>query len=325
MGKTKYQEQWEKEFSWIEKVKTDCYSAFSKNRLQRFRIDSSGICQVRSHAMCLKNEKPSKQSTIAVGDDGVTLNKPDKYVLTPEDQVIKAEILQALSYVDNSYSFASAENNNNLLRAMFPDLSIAKSYEISSTKLQYIIKFRISPYVKEKLICDVKNSPHTFKFDETTNRQVQKQYDGYLQYCSNESNEIVNSYCGSLFSGYYTGKNLLDHYKTFTEKTNLDSSFLLHLGMDGPNVNLSFEEKLIGNLNWETGKHILKLGSFSLHPVYTTFRKGFLIFPLDFDSLFHDLHFYFKNSSARITKGWKNLQMQQQNLQKIMQIQDGYP
>ena len=88
--------------------------------------------------------------------------------------------------------------------------------------------------------------------------------------------------------------------------------------MDGPNVNLSFEEKLIGNLKGETGKHILKLGSCSLHPVYTTFRKGVLIFPLDFDSLFHDLHFYFKNSSARITKGWKNLQMQQQNLQKIM-------
>ena len=246
------------------------------------------------------------------------MNKPDKYVLTPEDQVIKAEILRALSYVDNSYSFASAENNNNLLRAMFPDLSIAKSYEISSTKLQYTIKFRISPYVKEKLICDVKNSPHTFKFDETTNRQVQKQYDGYLQYCSNESNEIVNSYCGSLFSSHYAGKNLLDHYKTFTEKTNLDSSFLLHLGMDGPNVYLSLKEKLIGNLKGETGKHILKLGSCSLHPVYTTFRKGVLILPLDFDSLFHDLHFYFKNSSARITKGWKNLQMQQQNLQKIM-------
>ena len=305
MGETKYQEQWEKESSWIQKVKTDCYSAFSKKCLQHFGIDSSGICQVRSHAMCHKNKKSSKQSTTAVGDDGVTLNKPDKYVLTPEDQVIKAEILQVLNYVDNNYSFGSAENNNNLLRAMVPDSSIAKSYEMSSTKLQYIIKFRISPYVKEKLICDVKNSPYTFKFDEATNWQVQKQYDGYLQYWSNKSNEIVNSYCGSLFSDHYTSKNL-------------DSSFLLHLGMDGPNVNLSFEEKLIGNLKGETGKHILKLGSCSVHPVHATFRKRVLILPLDFDSLFHDLNFFFKNSSAKITKGWKNLQIQQQNLQKIV-------
>ena len=39
-----------------------------------------------------------------------------------------------------------------------------------------------------------------------------------------------------------TSENLLDHYKTFTEKMNLDSSFLFHLGMDEPNVNLSFQE-----------------------------------------------------------------------------------
>ena len=68
--------------------------------------------------------------------------------------------------------------------------------------------------------------------------------------------------------------------------------------MDEPNVNLSFEEKLIDNLKGETGKHILKLGR-SLHPVHTTFRKGVLVLPLNFDSLFHDLHFFFKYSSAR--------------------------
>ena len=170
MGKTKYQEQWEKDFLGFKKVKTDCYSAFCKKCLRHFRIDSSGIYRVRSHAKCHKNEKPSNQGTIAVGYDGVTLNKPDKYLLTPEDQVIQAEILQALNYVDNNYSFASAEA---FLRDMFPYSSIAKSYEMSSTKLQYIIKFGVSPYVK-KIIYDVKSTPYTFKFDEATNRQGQK-------------------------------------------------------------------------------------------------------------------------------------------------------
>ena len=199
-----------------------------------------------------------------------------------------------MNYVDNNNSFASAENDNNLLRVMFPDSSIAKSYEMPSTELQYLMKFGISPYVIEKLIYDVKNTPYTFKFDETTNRQVHKQYDGYLQYWSNESNEIFNSYCGSLFIGYCTSENLLDHYKTFTGKVNLESSFLLHLGMDGPNVNLSFEEKLIDNLNGEIGKNILNLGSCSHQPVHIAFRKGILVLPLDFDSLFHDLRFFFK-------------------------------
>ena len=155
---TKYQEQWEKDFSWIQKVKTDCYCAFCIKCLQHFRIDSSGISEVCSYAKCRKNEKPSNQSTIAVGDDGVTLNKPDKYVLTPENQVIKADILQALNSVDNNYSFASGENDNNLLSTIFLDSSIAKSYEMSSTKLQCLL-----------VIYNVKNTPYTFKFDETTN------------------------------------------------------------------------------------------------------------------------------------------------------------
>ena len=78
-------------------------------------------------------------SIIVVGNDGATLNKLDKYVLILENQISKAEILQSLNY-----SFASATNDNNLLRAMFPDSSIAKSYEMPSTKLQYIIKLGIS-------------------------------------------------------------------------------------------------------------------------------------------------------------------------------------
>lgn len=68
---------------------------------------------------------------------------------------IKAEILPGLNYFNNNYSFTSAENDNNLSTEMFSYSSIAKSYEMSFTKLQYIIKFGISPYVKEKLMYDV--------------------------------------------------------------------------------------------------------------------------------------------------------------------------
>ena len=104
---------------------------------------------------------------------------------------------------------------------MFPDSSITKSYQMPSTKLIYDVKN--TPTLREKCPyselflsaysgrmggnADQNNSEYghflrsayTFKFNETTNRQVQKQYDGYLQYWSNESNEIVNSHCGSLF------------------------------------------------------------------------------------------------------------------------------
>ena len=64
------------------------------------------------------------------------------------------------------------------------------------------------------------------------------------------NNEIINAYCGSLFIGHCTSEQLVDHYNEFS--SSLDSNFM-HIGMDGPNVNLSFEEKLGTKLEQEQG------------------------------------------------------------------------
>ena len=91
--------------------------------------------------------------------------------------------------------------------------------------------------------------------------------------------------------------------------------------MDGPNVNLSFEDKLTQKLS-EVDTSFLKLGSCSLHPVHTAFHKGIKqLFQgqipsatsnsedsgevpkkkgtFDLDDFFTDIHFFFKVSSAR--------------------------
>ena len=40
-----------------------------------------------------------------------------------------------------------------------------------------------------------------------------------------------------------TSDNLLNHFNSFMKDLNLDYNHLIQVGMDGPNVNLSFEEK----------------------------------------------------------------------------------
>ena len=71
--------------------------------------------------------------------------------------------------------------------------------------------------------------------------QVKKQYDGYVQYWSNEQN-LVSVYCGSLFVGHCFSKDLLAHFLKFGEEMQWEPDLLLQLGMDGPNVNLKFEK-----------------------------------------------------------------------------------
>ena len=120
-------------------------------------------------------------------------------------------------------------------------LLLLKTYHQSRTKVNYVIKHGISPYVKELNINDFKGSPFVFKFDETTTVQVKKQYDGYVQYWSKEQNLVVSRYCGSLFVGHCFSNNLIEHFSKFGEEMQWEPDMLLQVGMDGPNVNLKFE------------------------------------------------------------------------------------
>ena len=53
-----------------------------------------------------------------------------------------------------------------------------------------------------------------------------------------ESIFFLFRFCGSLFVGHCKSEQLVEHYEEFAKDMGWDSSYLLHLGMDGPNVNL---------------------------------------------------------------------------------------
>ena len=51
------------------------------------------------------------------------------------------------------------------------------------------------------------------------------------------------SYCGSLFVDHCPSETLVEHFFfKFIRKGNLDINYLLHIEMDGPNVNLKFRK-----------------------------------------------------------------------------------
>ena len=304
MGKTSYRAEWEKFHPWLSGVKTDKCLAYCKICLKTFRIDNSGLSQVKSHAKShgsdTRKAMLTQRTFTSIAEDGKVTLSQNRLLLSPEDLVTKAEVLQALHIVDKNHSFASAKEDSQRFRSMFPDSNIAKSYSMADTKVQYTVKFGIAENLKKKLIYDVKKVPYSFLFDETTNINVKKQYDAYLSYWSKHHDQVVCAYMGSLFVGHCNAENLVEHYEEFVKQLQLDSSYLLHLSMDGPNVNLSFENKLAASLD-EMGTFFLRLGSCSLHPTHTAFRKGIkkLHQCVDIDEFFTDIHFFFKLSSAR--------------------------
>ena len=58
-------------------------------------------------------------------DNKISLGSNKNILLSTEDQVIRAEILQTLDCVQSNYSFASANNDNEKFEQMFPDSKMA--------------------------------------------------------------------------------------------------------------------------------------------------------------------------------------------------------
>ena len=288
MGKTKYQKSWELNYPWLTSAKNDSSRGFCKLCIKGFKIDGSGECQVKSHGKSHQDDKLNanmNQRTFST-DGTAQLEPKDRIVLSNEDQVMKAEILQVLHCINRNYSLRSMEDDNKQFREMFPDSEVAKCYQQSETKVKYVMQYGIATYLKEDINKDISNIPYTFKFDETMNNQVKKLMDGYVQYWSKASNQIENVYCGSLFVGHCTRKDLVEHHNSFCKDMELDSNYLLQIGMDGPNVNLAFEEKVSMHLENDMCTNLLKLGSCQLHPTHSAFRYGVKVLGFDLDTFF---------------------------------------
>ena len=102
---------------------------------------------------------------------------------------------------------------------------------------------------------------------------IKKQYDGYVIYWSRRSDSGVHSYCGLLFVGCCTAVDLVEHYEEFVKQLDIDCKFLLNFGMDRPNINLSFEDKLTQTFS-EVDASFLKLDHVHSIQFILHFRRG---------------------------------------------------
>ena len=65
--------------------------------------------------------------------------------------------------------------------------------------------------------------------------------------------------------GLCTSKQIVEHYEELCKDMDWNSNYLLHMKMDGPNVNLGFKENLSSELNGNTADL-----SFTLELVFCT-------------------------------------------------------
>ena len=128
---------------------------------------------------------------------------------------------------------------------------------------------------------------------------MKKQLDNYVCYWSKIYDQDVNGYGGSCFIGDCTADDLLKHVQDLRKSLNLKEFFLLHVGMERLNVKLKFGHELAAVLKSVHDTGILRVGTSCLHQVRSAFKKGLEKLNFSFATLFNDLYFFFKLSSAR--------------------------
>ena len=105
----------------------------------------------------------------------------------------------------------------------------------------------------------------------------------------------------TLLVGRCSALDMLNNLKTFIAKQNLDIKLLLNLGMDGPGVNVAFQNLLIKWLKEKYHTTFIDLGTCSLHSANNGFSK--LVKELDeiveLDQMVIDLLFFFKYLTCR--------------------------
>jgi hypothetical protein len=312
---------------WCERVSNDVLSARCKVCCKVFSISNMGLGQIMSHSSGDKHKKSIKDrkgqmvfhiaSSRAVGHNSetsegseqasaiVNLSKGTGNQWVPvgiDDRTRKAEALLVLKLAESNYSFSSFDSIAAILKLAFEDSEVAKHVTMSKKKAAYLISDGLGPYFQKLFRNDISHGSvpyYTIYFDETTNRQVKKQMDVHVGYWSDVFHKVTIVYIGSAFLGHADASKIESVILKFLEDNGLQHKYLLQCSMDGPSVNRAFLRHLNDRLTLEKQLPLVDLGSCSLHPVHTAFRKCIETLPFDIDQFVSDLYQWFRLSAAR--------------------------
>ena len=193
--------------------------------MKSFRIDGSGKSEVSSHhkSHSIKDGGQNTKKKPAIDpnqrifhlslDRKIGMSEKTFLPLKHAELVSRTDIYHVLHVAYSNYSFASTEGESKRFKFMIPHCPIAQGYAQGDAKVKYNLQFGIFPDCKEQLTYDDKRRPFIFKFHESTNELIDKQYDGYVQYWSESGHKFPYRYCGSLFLGHCTSDDLVNHFK----------------------------------------------------------------------------------------------------------------
>ncbi|XP_063736841.1 uncharacterized protein LOC134862726 isoform X2 [Eleginops maclovinus] len=244
MGKCKFNDNWLSigQFAdWLKRVPADDSEAYCTFCKRTLKLGTLGIKALEFHTKSSKHQESANAArnshgiaqfcSVASSTSSINNTGNIRDLLGSTD-TMKAEVLWALNTVAKHQSCRSNDGIGELFQAMFPDSTVAKTFQCGRDKTSYILRFGVAEFVKKELISKV-TGPFVIMFDESLNHATKrKQLDLHVRYW--DDGQVQSRYVGSQFMGHATANDLLKEIKECAG--HLDLSKLISISMDGPNV-----------------------------------------------------------------------------------------
>ena len=119
----------------------------------------------------------------------------------------------------------------------------------------------------------------------------------------------------SAFLGHAEYSHIEDEILQYMDRNNVKFQHLLQCSVDSPAVNNAFLRKLNFYFDFQKVPPLVDLGTCSLHPVHTAFRKAVEALPFDVEQFATDIYQWFKLSSAR--RDYESVQKELHDLEDL--------
>lgn len=209
---------------------------------------------------------------------------------------LKAETCWAIKVASSHYSYKACENAGALFQAMFPDSDIAKQFTLGEDKVAYLSVFGIAPYFSSLLKTSArKESGYVLLFDECLNQEMEKcQLDVHLRFWNDS--RVTSRYLTSFFTSHRTAESMYEKVETVCSDIGFRN--LIQLSTDDPNGNGKLLTMARQNVEEQTGKKMLNVGSFGLHVLHDSFRAGCASIDWELENALTSLSWLFEDVPA---------------------------
>ncbi|KAJ8671195.1 hypothetical protein QAD02_002454 [Eretmocerus hayati] len=256
---------WPQYKDWLKEDETCVYGANCFICRRKFKLSNMGVSSLDSHAKGTKHKylmelRNRKSASLTAYFTPNSVNQPSRKPCASSstsensdtgrvlDEVTKSEIKWCLISAKLHFSNNTSSEFIKGVKDIFEtscnsqESGLAEAMKLSKDKISYMIKYGLGPYFAQNTIEGIKKSDvYSVSFDEAFNKNIQKtQMDIYGRFWHAGLIRAVTNYLGSAFLTHSTAPDLMREFKIITK--DLDRDDMIHIGMDGPNVNSKFVE-----------------------------------------------------------------------------------